>query len=503
MCCNKLFVGDLINGMRSKTRGNYFACGTCPACQQARANRRAARIRNHHPQKFIAYFITLTYHNDYIPYVSKADITDIYNHLLARPDCDCAILPVYRDYDFKAKFKEAQKEKVDGAIDEVLVRLDRRLNYEELNKLSGLRTILSRHPTRDYIDPDKISVCYTPDIQNFIKRIRQNYFRENGERLQMSYYSAPEYGPTFGRFHIHLVMWFPSSFTETTVFGMCKKAWPYEDMYDKTFCQVARSPSHYLASYVNCDSSVSLFLRLWFPLRPSHSLEFGFDSRDFQLHQIIGHEFGDRRFKYTYLAKTSDGTYVSRDAFYPAYVLYRYFPKLKGFNRLSRNALLGVYTNPYKYLVLNTTPVAKAPNGEPLYRSNIKDFNGNFMLYTEKEATSFLVRLFKTYCRYYIPLDINWYDYAEIVIDYLIRRPLELYKDSQSDDSPTLTTRRFFNLKDIANGTVRNFTIVQHIRGDIPEVYNCNTLPEEVNSTNILTQQFFNNVKQRKLGDCT
>lgn len=125
------------------------------------------------------------------------------------------------------------------------------------------------------------------------------------------------------------------------------------------------------------------------------------------------------------------------------------------------------------------------------------------MLYTEKEATSFLVRLFRTYCRYYIPLDINWYDYAEIVIDYLIRRPLEMYKDSQLDDSPTLTTRRFFNLKDIASGTVRNYTIAQHIRGDIPEIYNCNTLPEEVSSTYTLSQQFFNNVKQRKLGDCT
>lgn len=502
MCVNKVFVGDLINGVRSKSRGNYFACGQCPACQQARANRRAVRIRNHHPQGFIAYFITLTYHNDYIPYVSKADIIDAYNKLRST-DCDGALIPVYRDYDYKALFAKAEKLPVEGSIGSVFVKNDKRLTYDELEKLSGIRKKVSSYPNRYVAHPDKISVAYTPDIQNFIKRFRENYFRENKKRLKLSYYSAPEYGPTSQRFHIHLLLWLPSEISEVEAFNMCRQAWPYEDLYNKTFCQVARSPSNYVASYINCDANVSLFLRVWFPLRPAHSLAFGFDSRNFELSEIIGHSFEARRFKYTYLIKRADGVYVENSAFYPSYVIYRYFPKIRGFRNIPRQTLFESLVNPYKYLALGTTKVDTASNGEPLYRSGVKDFNGNYLLYTEKEMSYFLTRLFKTYCKYYIPLDFNWYDYIETIIDYHIRRPLEMYKDSQIDDSPTLTTRRFFNLKDVKNGSVRNYTIAQHIRGDISDVFNCNTLPEEVNSTLKLHQQFFENVKTRKIGEFT
>ena len=167
MCVNKVFVGELINGIRSKSRGNYFPCGQCPACQQARANRRAVRIRNHHPQGFIAYFVTLTYNNDYIPYVSKADIIDIYNKLRTT-DCDGALIPVYRDYDHKALFAKAEKLPIEGSIGTVFVKNDKRLTYDELEKLSGIRKKVSSYPNRYVTHPDKISVAPIPALKGSI-----------------------------------------------------------------------------------------------------------------------------------------------------------------------------------------------------------------------------------------------------------------------------------------------------------------------------------------------
>ena len=48
-------------------------CGKCEACQQEAACRRANRIRNHVHDGNIQLFITLTYSNDFVPYVKFSE----------------------------------------------------------------------------------------------------------------------------------------------------------------------------------------------------------------------------------------------------------------------------------------------------------------------------------------------------------------------------------------------------------------------------------------------
>lgn len=504
MCVNKVFVGDLINGRRSRNRGNYFDCGHCPACSQRKANRRAARIRNHHPQGFVSYFVTLTYSNDYVPYVLKSDLLSAYSDLANSPDfsngCKSFIaVPVRRDYDFKARFKKAEREAVLEPIDKVFVFKAKNLPFDEFSKLSGLRKTLSTEPYRFTTDPDKISVAYTPDIQNFLKRLRGNFRRTTGENLPLTYYSAPEYGPTSQRFHIHLILWLPFSFKESEVFSMCRQAWPYEDLYNKTFCQVARDPSTYVASYVNCSSNVSRVLTEWFPLRPSHSLGFGFSEEQFQLAHILGNSPEARRFKYTYLRKSADGTYSTASAFYPSYVIYRYFPKFKGFGRCPRSTILVALQNPFKYFELSTVPISYNTRLQPVYNTRILTFDRHYICLTEQERDMFVNRLLVTYYFYYKPLGYSYKEYTHIIVDYLIRRPLEMYKDSQTDDSVLVNVRRFFNLRDVKRGVVRNESIRRYIHSDDEDSLNANLLPEEVDSTMKLTQQFNQNIKQRKI----
>ena len=44
-------------------------CGRCEACQQKKAALRANRIRNNVSNGYIALFITLTYKNEFVPYI--------------------------------------------------------------------------------------------------------------------------------------------------------------------------------------------------------------------------------------------------------------------------------------------------------------------------------------------------------------------------------------------------------------------------------------------------
>ena len=50
-------------------------CGHCPACQQAAANKRAARIRNNASYGTLPLSVTLTYSNDFVPHVKLDEVS--------------------------------------------------------------------------------------------------------------------------------------------------------------------------------------------------------------------------------------------------------------------------------------------------------------------------------------------------------------------------------------------------------------------------------------------
>ena len=80
MCTNSRFIWNPY--ARKKI---LVKCGKCDACKQEKALARSTRIRNNVTSGTIALFITLTYTNDYVPYVKKSD-------LFSKP----VDLPVYR-----------------------------------------------------------------------------------------------------------------------------------------------------------------------------------------------------------------------------------------------------------------------------------------------------------------------------------------------------------------------------------------------------------------------
>ena len=509
MCVSKVSVRDVLHP-NNPYRRNWFDCGKCPACSQHRANRRASRIRNHYIQGFTPFFITLKYDNKNVPFVLKSDIIHASNmvKLFHKP----YRIPIYRSnvsplprHDGKYFFP--RKEVID------YYTLEKNITDESLFDTFGfLRVKVHTNPDiYSYVD-NCVSISYFKDIQKMYNRLRQRLFRKFKSRQKISYYTASEYGPTSQRFHMHICVWLPNVLHEETVRSIFDEIWPYETRDDearKKFCQVARDASHYLASYVNCDANVSPLLRDLFPLRHSHSLGFGFSNPYFRLSEIIGEDSSQWRFKYPFLRQLPNGKSITDYAFYPSHVIYRYFPKLKGFARLNRLALYNAYLYPAEYLKPSGSfagPVPKrvdpfsadADLKTPRY-NNLIQFDGQRHSISEYEYNLFTKRLKDCYSLYYQPLGYSYYHFVKTVVSYIIRRPLEFYKDSQSNESFRDNALSFFNLYELKHGIIHNDSLKSYVSSISDYNLNPNLYPTEVEKTARLIEQFRNNIKQRKI----
>lgn len=487
MCLSKVLVRDLIRVERS----NYFDCGHCPSCLQKKANRRASRIRNHKPEGFTCFFITLTYSHKYVPYVKRQDVYKANDDLRV---CDSVDIPVYRHYYFHKNAGVSVSKKCERPVGFITVH--DLVSHDELSTLAGIRKKSTSKVFRFF--EDKISVAFSSDIQKFLKRFRQNIERAYKKRIPVSYYYAPEYGPTTQRFHAHLLLWLPSWFTEQMVRYELVEAWPYADGYrTKDFCEIARNPANYVASYVNSDASVSSVLKTWFPLRPSHSLGFGFDNRYFSFTQVLN-SYAHNSFRFPILRVTETGLSVSDYVFYPQRVIYRYFPKVKGFSRCSCSALLHAYAHTEKYFALSPIPCGKTKLGDYLYMSNLIDVFGEPVTMTIKYRDYFVNYLKRTYKQYYQYFGYSYLDAVTLMIDYHVKRSLSFYRLSQEDKSISEALHSFFNLN-IALKESISPTVYPYVEKASPDFIDCNKYFEECVEEIRLLEQYNKTIKQRKL----
>lgn len=468
MCTSMIRVSDIVHSYRSY---HWFNCGRCPSCRQQLASRRTSRIVHHRPKGKTCYFVTLTYQNCYIPYVKFDELVSAVAEIDDK-SYSSVCLNVYRDNDvYFDNLSKKHIKKLDAPI--CKLEFDDFKSLSQLSSLSGIRTKLRYG--KYLIDNNRISIAYNRDVQNFFKRLRENYYRKYKQVLDISYFYAPEYGPTAQRFHVHLLIWISSTYSSLQVRNMLLKAWPYAPRFQgKEFCQIALSPWSYVASYVNCDASVSEFLSQNFKLRPSHSLGFGFDEGFSNLSEIIN-KFQNGCFTYNATRNGSDGNVMSIDVPYPSYVIYRYFPKIKGFSRCSRSTLLHAYANFEKLYKYDRYPDDKRKHLKFL-SSAYYQVDGSPTILRAEEFYYMSRRLHRTYDLYYKPLGYNYYDYVNIVVNYIISRQLWLYKQSQSHHSLQENLNEFFNSVDDPN-----------------------TLPNVIKSTKHYTQIYYEKVKQRKL----
>lgn len=324
MCVNAKYVYN-----RYIRKSILVDCGRCPSCLQKKAAHRANRIRNNLSSEYICLFVTLTYKNKYIPFVFKKDIENQSDVL--RVYRDSSIRKVRVSSNNKYDFKFVSKDNL-TLLDEYWVH---DLWQDVSNNLApGLNK--KKHC---------VGVCYYKDLQDFFKRLRINLKRKYNFDGKFTSFSCSEYGGSTYRPHFHTLIFVPRS-AENIFRSAVVESWPFADR-DRTanFIEVARDCASYVSSYVNGGSLVSSCLAFpCFKSKHSYSKAFGLAVDCFNLDSLLDKvRSGDMR----YYSRKITGSENTLSAFpIPQYVINRYFPKFKGFSRLSPDALRDIILRP-------------------------------------------------------------------------------------------------------------------------------------------------------------
>lgn len=393
MCTNQKWLYNKYTKQRVLVK-----CGKCASCLQDKADRRMFRIRNHYRPTDLCLFVTLTYSNEYVPYIRydelpyrdiegyeswRYDADRIYDHLDYVPIENTTEINVYRDgkvRSYKDRFiRTHERDLLDTFI------VDRAL----IGSTHGLV------PLQNQSDTNKIGVLYYPDVQNFIKKLRQNLKRVYGFQDPISYFSVGEYGPTTLRPHFHLLLFVPKEMYPCIKAAICK-AWPFAD-YSRTFrnIEIAKEASSYVSSYVNRSSNFpSFFRQKCFDQKHTSSKGFGYSLRSFSLAKVL-EKLRDGVTEYDAMVYR-DGSYIVDSLPYPQYLINRYFPKVKGYSRLTSAQIQSVYSSPQRLSCY-------ARKLDYIYTEDKKDLDANKRLIN------------RTWYDYYRPLGISRLDFAYYV----------------------------------------------------------------------------------------
>lgn len=391
MCVNTKYIWNKY--IRRRVLVN---CGKCPSCMQMKASGRASRIRSNIKEGEICLFVTLTYKNEFVPYIDVDDLKYGANFdVPVRRHCHGRFVRCGSGYDTEFQYPEFC---LSGSIvDYIPLCYCDAWDFSKKNEY-GLRHLVGR-------PQNEIGVCYYPDVQDFFKRLRQILIRNFNFHEKFTYFSCSEYGSETQRPHFHLLLFIPSV-AEQVFRDAIIKAWPYADC-DRTrkFTEVARDCASYVASYVNGNAVFSEVLQASFT-RQKHSYSKGFGVGLSSLSALsILQKIDERNLTYCREVKINGvRTYVTLPV--PQYALYRLFPKFKGFSRLSSDSL-------YQLLRCFTDPGTNIPL-EWLWNSFPESHE---ICFTFDEFRAVSVRLRNCYLRFKAITGKSTFDY----IDYYIR----------------------------------------------------------------------------------
>lgn len=373
MCTHKIRV------KKHDGRVVFANCGKCPACEQEKANKIAARIENNKIRdgKHITLFLTLTYSNEFVPYIYRDDlykVVDSYSEGFR-----CSYIPVYRDYKVRRvrarNLSETTKNLIhqdwfavcnlhDGILYQDKVYKDGSMQdyftlpsdfvsadndiIQHIDELPNYNLKSSNSDGSFVYNPNKegkIAVCLNSDIQKFWDRLDINLKRKYNYYGTYSRFSTGEYGENTFRPHFHAVLQIETD-AFATFYQAIIDSWKYSD-YDRLSrgIEIEKHASSYVASYVN-KSVACPYLFKYGIFKPKYSFSHraGMARPEFSLSNIVA--CIQKRDLHYDKQVYKDGAFVTTRCMLPAYVLNYYFPKIKGFNKLSSSELADIYSYP-------------------------------------------------------------------------------------------------------------------------------------------------------------
>lgn len=428
MCTNRKYIINRYTGKRLLVN-----CGKCEACLQEKADRRAQKIRFSFPKGYIGLFTTLTYDNAHLPVIPKYTIGS-------------GMSPIYRLCDFNNPIAVVAHQPYD----------------------SHLRT------PRNYPYKDYAAVPFFKDIQNFYKRLRINLLRDANYSKPFKYFNVCELGPTTQRPHFHTITVIPAE-DEELFRHYIVESWPFADSKrTANYIKVAIDAASYVASYVSRSTDLpKIFQDNSFRQKHSHSLGFGLAEPDFQLPALL-EKISRGNLTVMRKSASSSSGYVAVPI--PVYALNRFFPKFKGFSRLSTSALDDVLFRFAEY----------ADSGNKRLAVQIKQQ----LKYTRNELRQFGVAAFNRLARFKSCYpDCSAFDYILWWKRCQAARFTTLMRVMHED----IERFPFDNLDAVVLGAVNGYNFTQR---ELTLYGNPNKIPDVVHSTDEKTIRF-NRLKKR------
>lgn len=323
----------------NKYLGHYVTvpCGKCASCKITRCNSLAARVANECDRHVYNLFFTLTYSNDFVPYLDR--------------DCNlCSCDGRFADgLPFTSDLQELKFKK----------------------SISSIKFERPHFPMTNFGDSSCLSVLIKYDLQNFIKRVRaavayhfyedpnlnlsEYEIEQRKTRCQLRFFACGEYGTDYHRCHFHGI--FHSNDLETAEFvrHYILKAWTFCD-WNKVKQLESKdgrkrlpsyvsggSASSYVASYVNSIDSFDNALEngyfkpfVLFSKRPIY----GMSKIDSEILQD-----GIRNFNFNPVREVEtsiNGELFTSRRFFSSFLLRSLFPRFDGIDKLSFKDLLGL-----------------------------------------------------------------------------------------------------------------------------------------------------------------
>ena len=498
-------------------------CGKCKSCLQEKANKRAMRIKATNRSDYVCLFVQLDYENRFIPYVKRSELKDF----IVRKNNVPSFLRIYRDEDYKYVTHFATmlrpKQRGDGFVKEYITDLDgNRFKTSEkrffcpgtlelvpdfddrledsffdivasgVDKLQTIRTKIGYN--KFVFDDDKVSILYYPDIQKFFKRLRIYLFKR-GFYERIWYFVCGEYGPETNRSHFHVLLFVPREFKQLFYDAICQN-WKFSDILrslshpnpKRHKIQVAKDAANYVSSYVNCSSDISPILTVTKLFKPMwhYSQGFGVNFSEFTLDSLL--EKYRRRNIFYSLEYIKKGCLTKRLLPVPQYVVSRYFPKFKGYSRLSAPQI-------YDFVQLSCS------ESERVFKKRINGLGYSKLCdYHDDDLHNIYVCIKNKFIEHGLDLDY----FCKIYSDIWSVRASNIYRfyREYNDDH---FLEQFDNIGDYVHGLVRNSDIDLYLSDtDTPKRtinFDPNYFQNNIDITQRYTDLFEMRIKQRKLND--